>query len=243
MVSNLVVGLISFLPGMLVLYLVIGAYEQHFRHKAMFLAIIGGLVLGLLIAVAEAFVMSDAALLFVILAFPVMETLGKAALLGLPRFQDEPETVLLGGAVGATVAPMLLMMHVQFVAEVPLVGWLLVNIVGAAVGLTGAHVVSGMVLGQGPARGSVLGSFLPSLAWLLPADALFVMLASTKRFAGRSIGEFSPLQGDALWALLLAGYGLLIMVWRSPDLVREGLPADARRAIRREKLKEAREGR
>lgn len=229
--SQLVLGIIEFLPALGILYFVLGEQEGFFRHQAMFLALIGGLVLGLLLAIVETFILTDAGVLFIVVAFALVETMGKTMVVGLPRFRDEPETVLLGGAVGAMLAAMLLVFYGQSLAAEPLSWQMLVKVTGAALGFTGAHFVSGLRLGEGPSRGSVLSGFLPSLGWLLPAHVLLGLLGLVPVEGGAAI---QPLMGDWFWAIPLALYGVGIFLWKTPDLLRKGLPRDERRRLQRE---------
>lgn len=231
MASQLVLGSLAFAPALAVVYFVLGAQEEFFEHQAMFLALLGGLVLGILLAIAETFILTDASVLFVVLAFPLVETMGKTMVVGLPRFQDEPETVLLGGALGATLAAMLMMFYVQTVVQRPMSLALVAKVGLAAIGFTGAHVVSGLRLGQGPAEGSILSGFLPSLAWLAPAH-LFLGLLGLVPAGDQAIVR--PLAGDWLWVVPLAVYGAGIFLWKTPPLVRRGLPRKERRRLRRE---------
>lgn len=232
MASQLLLGIISFLPALGILYFVLGEQESFFRHQAMFLALLGGLVVGLLAAIAEAFILQDASIVFVVPMFALVETMGKTMLVGLPRFRDRNETVLLGGAAGATLAAMLLVFYAQTLAQQPLSWQLVVKSVGAALGFTGAHFVSGLRLGFGPARGSILSGFLPSLGWLLPAHIFLGLLGLAP--TPEAVGRVVPLGGDWIWAIPLALYGVAIFFWRSPDLMRKGLPREVRRRLRRQ---------
>lgn len=233
MAPQLVMGIVSFLPALAIVYVVLGAREEFFRHQAMFVAMIGGLVLGLLVAIAEMFILRDAGILFVVLAFPLVETMGKTMLVGLPRFRDEDETILLGGAAGAMMAAMLMVFYVQYLAEDPLTWQLVAKIAAAAIGLTGAHFVSGLRLGLGPARGSVISGFFPSLFWLLPAHLLLGLLGLVPVERGITV---VPLEGDWVTALPLAVYGLAIFLWKTPAFIEKGLPRDERRRLRKEGL-------
>lgn len=233
MASQLVLGLTAFLPALAILYFVLGAQESFFQHKAMFLALLGGFVLGVLAAIPESFILRDASIVFVVPMFALVETMGKTMLVGLPRFQDENETVLLGGAAGATMAAMLLMFYMQTLAAEPISWQLVVKVAGASIGFTGAHFISGLRLGYGPARGSVLSGFLPSLGWLLPAHVLLGLLGLSP--TPEALGRVVPLGGDWIWALPLALYGAAIFVWQTPGLIEKGLPREERRRLRRER--------
>lgn len=229
--TGLILGIVAFAPAFLLVYWVLGAQEEFFDHKAMVIALIGGLVLGIVIAIPEMFILVDAGVLFVIPMFAVVETMGKTVLLGLGRFRDKAQTVLLGGAVGATMSAMLMMFYVQTVVDWALDWQLVVRVGGAAVGFTGAHFVTGMMLGQGPARGNVLGGFMPALLWLLPAHVFLGLLGLTV-VNGHAVVQ--PLAGDWFWAIPLALYGFVLVVWKTPRLVLKGLPQSQRRKIRRE---------
>lgn len=230
MASPLLLGLMVFAPAFGVMYFVLGAQEEFFEHKAMFLALLGGLVLGILLGIAERFILLDAGFLFVVGAFTVIETLGKTAVVGLPRFRGNPETVLLGGALGATLAAMLMMFYLQFSAvDQPATWQLFTKVALAAVGFTGAHVVAGLRLGRGPAEDDLLSGILPAFGWLFPAHLFLAFVGLTG-----GIPAVSPLAGEWTEAIPLALYGVAIFVWRTPDLVRKGLPQEERRRWRRE---------
>lgn len=233
MASQLLMGTISFLPALAILYFVLGTQEEFFRHQAMFVALIGGLVLGLLVAIPERFILVDASVLFVVVAFPLIETMAKTMLVGLPRFRDRDETVLLGGATGVMMAAMLLVFYGRFVADQALTWQLIVKVLGASIGFTAAHFVSGLRLGLAPSRGSLLGGFFPGFAWLLPAHVLLGLLGLVPVERGIAV---LPFQGDWFWALPLALYGIVIFVWRTPGLLEKGLPREERRRLRREGL-------
>lgn len=232
MASQLLLGVIAFLPALGIMYFVLGAQEAFFRHQAMFVALLGGLVLGVLAAIAEAFILTDASVLFIVIAFPLVETMAKTMLVGLPRFQDEDETVLLGGAAGAMLAAMLLVFYIQSIATRATSWQLIAKVVGASIGFTGAHFISGLRLGLGPARGSILGGFLPSLGWLAPAH-VFLGFLGFGTIDG--VPAIRPLQGAWFWAVPLAVYGLGVFLWRTPDLLEKGLPREERRRLRRER--------
>jgi hypothetical protein len=234
---TLFLGIASFLPALAIVYFVLGAQEEFFRHQAMFVAMIGGLVLGLLVAIVEWFVLSDASVLFVVLAFPLVETMAKTMLVGLPRFRDRDETILLGGAAGAMMAAMLATFYVFYLQNsqaAQAASWqLYVKVFAAAVGFTGAHFVSGLRLGLGPARGSITSGFFASLLWLLPAHLLLGFLGLVP--VERGLGVI-PLEGSWVTALILAVYGIAVFVWKTPAFIERGLPRDERRKLREEGL-------
>jgi hypothetical protein len=226
-------GIVSFLPALAVVYVVLGAREEFFREQAMFVAMIGGLVLGLLVAIAERFILLDAGILVVVIAFPLVETMAKTMLVGLPRFRDEDETILLGGAAGAMMAAMLMVFYVQFLTDAPLTWQLLAKVAAAAIGLTGAHFVCGLRLGLGPARGSIVSGFFPSVLWLLPAHVLLGLLGLVPTEQGIGV---VPLEGEWLTAIPLALYGIVVFVWKTPAYLEKSLPRDERRELRDEGL-------
>lgn len=236
-VSQFLAGLINILPGLGVLYFVLGPLEGHFRHEAMFLAVIGGLFLGLGAAIAELFIITGSAPLFVAFALPLVETMAKTMILGLPRFRNNDETVLLGGATGLGLSAMLLIFYGQFVREVPLTPTLTVTLLATAVGFTLAHFISGLELGVGPANGRILGRFLPGYLLLLPAHALFVLGA-----IDLESGTNLPLTGHVGFAIGMAIYGIALLLVRGPALIRRGLPPPERARWRRQVLRTAREG-
>lgn len=241
MVSQLLLGVIGFLPGVALVYVVLGRHEEHFRDEAMFLALMGGLVMGLAIAFVEAFMLRDWAAgasvgLFVVVTLPLVETMAKTVVLGLKRFRNNEETVLLGGAMGAGLSAMLFMFYGQFVRSEAVTVGLGVSLTATSIGFALVHFVTGMMVGTGPARGKVTGGFWPGYLYLVPAHLLFV--ASTIDLTG---GVNQPFAGSLGFPLAIALYGVGLVLWKGRELVMRGLPPDERRRLRRERLKEARQ--
>lgn len=234
MVSQLLLGVLNFLPGLLLLYIVLGGYEAHFDDRAMFFAIMGGLILGILLWIAEGFIITDAGILFIVPALTLVETMGKTMFAGLPRFRGERQTVLLTGAMAIVLAPMLLMFYSRFIQSAPVDTSLIIRILSVAVGYTLAHFVTGMIVGQGPARGNLLKGFLPGALWLLPVHVLLGLLAVVE--GGPPVAW---MQGDLVWAVLIAVYGISLFLWKGPRLLVEGLDRRERKAWYRQQREQA----
>lgn len=236
-VSQLALGIIAFMPGMVVLYLLLGEHEEHFDHNAMFLVVLGGMALGLVGGFVELIIMADAVWIFSILAAPLVETMAKTMIIGLPRFRGEEQAVLLGGGVGIGVAALVLMTYSQTVRLAPVSWQLVVTLVSVAIGFTLAHYVSGLVLGQGPARGSVIAKFVQSYAILLPAHVLLGFLGLIEDLRLRPLRNYT----DVELAVGVLIYGLVLTLAWGPKLIKEGLPQQARRELRRQERQETRQ--
>ncbi len=237
MVSQLVLGMIAFLPGVAVLYQLLGEHEEHFRHNAMFLVVLAGMALGLAGGFVELIIMADAIWLISMAAAPLIETMVKTMIVGLPRFRHEREAVLLGGGAGIGVAALILMTYSQTVRNAPLSWQLIVTLVSVAIGFTLVHYVSGLLLGQGPAQGSVLGKFAQSYAVLLPAHILLGLLGLIEDLRLRPLRNYT----DVELAIGILVYGLVLALFWGPKLIKEGLPQTARRELRRQEREAARE--
>lgn len=235
-VSQLLLGMIAFLPGMAVLYQLLGQHEEHFRHNAMFLVVLGGMALGLAGGFVELIVMADAIWLVSMVAAPLIETMAKTMIVGLPRFHKEREAVLLGGGAGIGVAALILMTYSQTVRNAAISWQLIVTLVSVSIGFTLVHYVSGLLLGQGPAKGSVLAKFAQSYAVLLPAHVLLGFLGLIEDLRLRPLRNYT----DVELALGILAYGLALTLWWGPKLIKEGLPQPARRELRRQQRQEAR---
>ncbi|MDX1610822.1 MAG: hypothetical protein R3185_00540 [Candidatus Thermoplasmatota archaeon] len=239
MVSQLAMGMVAFLPAVAILYAYIGPHDKHFRHNAMFMVLVGSLALGLAAGFAELFIITDAGLLLVVFALPLVETMAKTMLVGLPRFRGRAETVLLGGAVGLGTAAMIFMTYAQVIRMEPDSWRLWTTLVAVSIGFTLTHFISGLMLGQGPAEGKVLGQFLSSYLILLPAHGLLIWLGLAQGLAYQPFVNYNSIE----IGLLLAAYGVLL-TWRmAGPLIRLGLPAQEkarmRREARAERMKEA----
>lgn len=240
MVSQLVLGMIAFLPGIAVLYAHIGQHEAHFRHNAMFLCLLGGMALGLAGSFVELIVMSESFYVIAMLAAATVETMAKTMVVGLPRFRGHNETVLLGGATGLGVAALTMMAYSQTLRAEPASWRLWTTLVSVSIGFTLVHHVSGMLLGQGPAEGRLLSRFLPSLGVLLPAHILLMIMGlDPATDTMRPLLSYQNIE----FGLLLLGYGLLLFWLMGPKLAKRGLPEEEQKRLRRQALKEKREQR
>lgn len=237
-VSQLVLGMIAFLPGMAVLYHFLGEHEDHFRHNAMFMVVLGGMALGLAGGFVELIVMADAIWLVSMVTAPLIETMAKTMIVGLPRFRGEREAVLLGGGAGIGVAALVMMTYSQTVRNAPVSWQLIVTLVSVSIGFTLVHYLSGLLLGLGPAEGSLLSRFLPSYAVLLPAHVLLGFLGLIEDLRLRPLRNYT----DVELAVGILAYGVVLTLWWGPKLIKEGLPQPARRELRRQQREHARQG-
>ena len=93
--ASLFLGII---PALLFLLISVRGYEGFLKQKNIFLAFIGGIIIGFVAAVLEIY--TGDVLIYIILAFPVFEQLFKTIILNIGRLQEKRETVIYGLTLG-----------------------------------------------------------------------------------------------------------------------------------------------
>jgi hypothetical protein len=93
--TSLFLGII---PALILLFISIKGYEQSLKHKNIFLAFIGGIVIGFITIVIEIY--TGDLPIYIIVVFPLFEELFKTIILNIGRLQEKPETVIYGLVLG-----------------------------------------------------------------------------------------------------------------------------------------------
>jgi RsiW-degrading membrane proteinase PrsW (M82 family) len=93
--ASLFLGII---PALLFLLISVRGYEGFLKQKNIFLAFIGGIIIGFVAAVLEIY--TGDVPIYIILAFPVFEQLFKTIILNIGRLQEKRETVIYGLTLG-----------------------------------------------------------------------------------------------------------------------------------------------
>jgi hypothetical protein len=93
--TSLFLGII---PALILLFISIKGYEKTTKHKNIFLAFIGGIIIGFIATILEIY--TGDVPIYIIVLFPVFEELFKTIILNIGRLQEKPETVIYGLTLG-----------------------------------------------------------------------------------------------------------------------------------------------
>ena len=94
--ASLFLGII---PALLFLLISVRGYEGFLVQKNIFLAFIGGIIIGFVAAILEIYAGVDVPI-YIILVFPIFEQLFKTIILNIGRLQEKRETVIYGLTLG-----------------------------------------------------------------------------------------------------------------------------------------------
>lgn len=215
----LTAGLLSIVPALAVLFLVYGRYEGQFRDEQVFLLFIGGLAVGLLAGLFQAFAAASGAAALIVFGLPALEQLTKGALVNWRKFRGTLHAVFLGGSAGLGVGTMLAMRRAFGFLDAPGpdgVPWLQLAITCPALVLF--HFATGMTLGDGVRRESVLVPLLRASAYGVP-----VAWALYEYDRGRAW----------IWLLVVALWSAALAVYHTSRTLPLGASEEWRRARRR----------
>jgi RsiW-degrading membrane proteinase PrsW (M82 family) len=93
--ASLFLGIV---PALIFLLISVRGYEGFLKQKNIFLAFIGGIIIGFIAAVLEIY--SGDLPIYLILAYPIFEQLFKTIILNIGRLQEKRETVIYGLTLG-----------------------------------------------------------------------------------------------------------------------------------------------
>jgi len=226
------VPLVAAVPAILVLVLDIARHEKHFRHEKLFFGLVAGILAGFILVVAQGLFLTDAGTFFATLAVPLVAALVLTMVIGLPRFRGDPASVWYGGGMGLAMAALVLLGEAQPVASRLSAGESFAAFAASSVGITGTFYATGMLVGWGSSRNTIVR--MAPMAYLLLLPAAF--------FKGElDVGETAPFQGALLWAVLLLAYGVGAAVFAARRGHEYALPEAAKRARRRARREKMRE--
>lgn len=213
-------GLVAIVPPMLALMVAFARYDGFFEDRLVFLYFMAGLVLGLVAAFFETYLVfageGRLGLLYLALT-PTLAQLGKTVGVNLPRFQGERTSVFHGGAMGAGVGAMVVLAYAEVVVHDPLwrTGGLLLVL---GVGVSLAHLATGAYIGEHVARGRPFrGMAIATVATLPVAWATFEFLV------GR----------HPLWTAVALLWGAGLFWYARREVLPQGLSHEQRKEMRR----------
>lgn len=196
-----VTSVIGFAPAILLLYLLLRQYETHFAERNIFLALAGGMILGMVITVfhlaSDDMILSypDLTIIGYVILFPLFEELAKLIILNYPKLAGKHYTVYYGAALGLGVGSMsiIAISYSLFLDSPELMGNPLT--VGVLVLLSFNYSLlngsTGVIIGYGCAQYRLSYYFI----WAFLAHALFNLMML-----------------PFLWGLDTAEYGSLFLI-------------------------------
>jgi hypothetical protein len=174
--TSLFLGII---PALILLFISIEGYEKSLKHKNIFLAFIGGIILGFITVVIEIY--TGDIPIYIIVVFPIFEELFKTIVLNIGRLQEKPETVLYGLTLGlgfGSVATSATILRGTFQAGDYLS---LALVVVGSCGIILLQGATGVLIGFGVYKGKVAQYVTVAIVLhiLLFAGLFFVQILST----------------------------------------------------------------
>ncbi|MGQ0534544.1 MAG: hypothetical protein ACT4PT_00535 [Methanobacteriota archaeon] len=221
-VPFLVTSVLVLVPAFVVLFLAYGPYDGVFRDQTLFLQFMFGLGLGLLLAVAQAFLLLGVAAPFVfVLLVPWLESLAKVAVLNRRSLAGQRTTIFYGGSLGLGVGVMVALGRAtREVTDLDL-GFLAAEFAIAG-GLVLVHFATGVLAGFGVYQGRRLAWIAAQALVLLPLYAFLVEYAGTSA---------------VIYLGLIVAYGLAASFFVVARFFPQGMDAETARQRRRRFLR------
>lgn len=222
-------SVVAVVPAMAAMTLALGPYDGFFDDREIFLFLLGGLALGLLIAVLEVSLLLTSGGIhpaFYVFGAPLAAQLGKAVVLNLPRYQADPGGVFRGASLGAGLGAMVVLGYGNtsvFLdpARLPSTG---LRLAALGTGVGALHVATGALLGDHVARGRPFRGLAAATAASVPMAFAALAFVALRDFPG----------DQDLWAVAGLAYGVAAFAYAQHRVMDRGLTDDQRRRRRRE---------
>jgi len=139
--TSLFIGII---PALILMYIGLKGYEDHFKDKLIFLTFIVGIIIGT-VSVAIEYYTRTIGLIYIIL-FPILEQLFKTIVLNLGRFQEKQETTIYGFSLGLGFGSVFIPASIMGLEAIDLT--FIAAIIGS-LGILLFHAATGILIGYG----------------------------------------------------------------------------------------------
>lgn len=217
--APLAAGIGALLPGLLAILVLFSPHEREFRENIVFLWYLGGLAVGTALGLLEAYVFADRVLYAYVFGGPLLEQGAKLVFLNQRRFHGVREGIWNGGAFGAGAGATL-----SFVASVQILGNSfaldrLAVMVAVSIGISWIQLATGLRLGIGVLEERPFVAYGITALLTIPGAAL----ALADRLAP-----------DPVFAALLIGYAVFLLLLAARRWIPQGLAPESRRRVRRE---------
>ena len=166
--ASLFLGII---PALLLLYISLKGYGEHYKDKTVFLTFVIGIILGFVAAFVQSFTIAGVIIYIILLAF--FDQLLKTMVLNIGRFQEKKESPIyglsLGLGFGSAFTPFLIIaVNSLITSDV----YVLSLIAVGSLGIIMFHGATGAYIGYGICAGKLIKYLLTAIVIQLPFNLL-----------------------------------------------------------------------
>ena len=159
------------IPALFLMFISLKGYDNYYKEKLVFLTFVIGIVLGVIVVLIEAY--SAAVGIYFIILFPILEQLSKTIVLNFRRFHGKKETPIYGLSLGLGfgsifIPSSLILLNLQGTYTNVAIT---ISII-ASIGIILIHAATGVCIGYGVYKYSLLKYLVFSILLYLPVTAL-----------------------------------------------------------------------
>lgn len=163
--SSLLLGII---PALILLYISLKDWQDHYTEKTLFIMFILGIIIGFIVVLMSTFY----DLLIIILIFPFLEQIIKTMILNLRRSQAKQATVMYGLGFGLGFGSIYPPAFLILFSQAEMSNFILVSTLLGSLGLLLIHGATGALIGYGIYQGKLLNFYFYSVLMLIGANLL-----------------------------------------------------------------------
>lgn len=226
-------SIIGFAPAIFIMYILLRRYETFFAERNIFMALGGGMVIGMVITVFH--MLSEYTLLVFVVLFPLFEEVVKLVILNIPKFHGKFYTIYYGAALGLGIGSMsIIAISFSIFSNYPeTLGnpQTYLDLVVLSFNFCLLNCATGVMIGYGCAKIQVRNFFIRAVTFHAIYNLLFLFYMWSS-----DVLKYAPLMAATVFALSLFWYVLRSLM---PDSV----PPEMQKKARREARKRRRESR
>ena len=159
------------IPALLLLFISLKGYDGYYKDKLIFLTFVIGLIIGVISVIIEAYTASIG--VYFIILFPILEQLFKTIILNVGRFHGKKETPIYGLSLGLGfgsifIPSSIILLNIQGGYDT----FTLLLVTVGAIGIILIHASTGICIGYGIYKYSLLKYLLFAIALYIPVTGL-----------------------------------------------------------------------
>jgi len=159
------------IPALFLMFISLKGYDGYYKEKLIFLTFVVGIVLGVIVVLIEAY--SAAVGIYFIILYPILEQLSKTIVLNFRRFHGKKETPIYGLSIGLGfgsifIPASLILLNLQGTYTNVTIS---ISVI-ASVGIILIHAATGICIGYGVYKYSLLKYLLFAILLYLPVTVL-----------------------------------------------------------------------